>query len=32
MEIKIFVLLALIAAIATASHVGGRSPSQERSN
>ena len=30
MELKIVMLLALIAAIATASHVGGRSQSQER--
>jgi len=32
MEVKIFVLLALIAAIATASHFSGRSQSQERAN
>jgi hypothetical protein len=32
MEVKIVILLALIAVIATASHVGGRSPSRERTN
>jgi hypothetical protein len=32
MELKIFVLLVLIAAIATASYFGGRSQSQERTN
>ena len=32
MEVKIFVLLALIAAIAAASHFGARSQSQERAN
>ena len=32
MELKIVMLLALIAAIATASYVGGRSQSQERAN
>ena len=32
MEIKIVILLALIAAIATASHIGRRSTSQERAN
>jgi hypothetical protein len=32
MELKIVMLLALIAAIATASHVGGRNQSQERAN
>ena len=32
MELKIVMLLALIAAIATASYVGGRSQSQERVN
>jgi hypothetical protein len=32
MELKILMLLALIAAIATASYVGGRSQSQERAN
>jgi hypothetical protein len=32
MEVKIFVLLALIAAIATAAHYGARSQSQERAN
>jgi type II secretory pathway component PulK len=32
MEVKILMLLALIAAIAAASHVGARSQSQERAN
>lgn len=32
MEVKIFVLLALIATIAAASHFGGRGQSQERTN
>jgi hypothetical protein len=32
MELKIFVLLALIATIATASYFGGRGQSQERAN
>jgi uncharacterized protein (UPF0333 family) len=32
MEVKIVILLALIAAIATASHFGSRSQSQERAN
>jgi len=32
MEVKIFILLALIAAIAAASHVGGRTQPQERAN
>jgi hypothetical protein len=32
MELKIVMLLALIAAIATASYVGGRSQTQERTN
>jgi hypothetical protein len=31
-EIKIVILLALIAVIATASYLGGRPPSQERTN
>jgi hypothetical protein len=32
MEVKIIILLALIAAIATASHLGSRGQSQERAN
>jgi len=32
MEMKIYMLLALIAAIAAASYVGGRTQSQERAN
>jgi len=32
MEVKIFVLLALIAEIATAAHYGARGQSQERAN
>jgi hypothetical protein len=32
MEVKILMLLALIAAIAAAAHVGARSQSQERAN
>jgi len=32
MELKILLLLALIAAIATAAHVGARGQSQERAN
>jgi hypothetical protein len=32
MEVKIVMLLALIAAIATAAHVGARRQSQERAN
>jgi hypothetical protein len=32
MEVKIFILLALIAAIAAASYLGGRTQSQERAN